>query len=49
VGTLNIWSAPKRGIEDLNDYETRFGRKIADRFRWSIVPTLGGAARQVTF
>jgi len=49
VGTLNILSAPKRGIEDLNDYETRFGMKTVDRFRWSIVPTLGGAALQVTF
>ena len=49
VGTLQILSAPKRGIQDLNDYETRFGMKTADRFNWSIVPTMGGAALQVTF
>jgi hypothetical protein len=49
VGTLQILSAPKRGIKDLNDYETRFGMKTADRFNWSIVPTMGGAALKVTF
>jgi hypothetical protein len=49
VGTLNILSAPKRGIQDLHDYETHFGMKTADRFNWSIVPTMGGAALQVTF
>jgi hypothetical protein len=49
VGTLNILTAPKRGIQDLNDYETRFGLKTADRFGWSIVPMAGGAALQVTF
>jgi len=49
VGTLNILTAPKRGIQDLEDYETRFGMKTAERLRWSIVPTLGGAALQLTF
>jgi hypothetical protein len=49
VGTLQILSAPKRGIQDLNDYETRFGMKTASRFNWSIVPMMGGAAIKVTF
>ncbi|MCH8083333.1 MAG: hypothetical protein IH885_03760 [Myxococcales bacterium] len=49
VGTLNILSAPKRGIQDLNDYETKFGMKTASRFNWTIVPTMGGAALRVTF
>ncbi len=49
VGTLQILSAPKRGIQDLNDYETRFGMTTASRFNWSIVPTMGGAALKVTF
>ena len=49
VGTLQIFSAPKRGIQDLDDYQTRFGMKTASRFDWSIVPTAGGAAIQVTF
>jgi hypothetical protein len=49
VGTLQILSAPKRGIQDLDDYETRFGMKTASRFNWTIVPTMGGAALKVTF
>jgi hypothetical protein len=49
VGTLQILSAPKRGIQDLDDYETRFGAKTASRFNWTIVPTMGGAALKVTF
>ena len=49
VGTINILSAPKRGIQDLNDYETKFGMKTANRFNWMIVPTMGGAALRVTF
>jgi hypothetical protein len=49
VGTINILTAPKRGIQDLDDYETRFGMKTASRFNWSVVPTAGGAAFQVTF
>ncbi len=49
VGTLNILSAPNRGSQDLNDYETRFGMKTASRFSWSIVPTMGGAALRITF
>jgi hypothetical protein len=49
VGTLQILSAPKRGIQDLSDYETEFGMKTADRFDWMIVPTMGGAALRVTF
>jgi hypothetical protein len=49
VGTLNILSAPTRGLKDLDDYQTKFGMKTASRFDWSIVPTTGGAAIQVTF
>jgi hypothetical protein len=49
VGELNIWTAPKRGIQDLSDYQTRFGMKTASRFHWTIVPTMGGAAVMVTF
>jgi hypothetical protein len=49
VGTLNILTAPKRGIQDLEDYQTEFGMKTADRFDWSIVPTMGGAAIHVAF
>ena len=49
VGTLNILSAPKRGIRDLNDYETKFGMKTASRFDWMVVPTMGGAALKVTW
>jgi hypothetical protein len=49
VGELNIWTAPKRGISDLSDYETRFGMKTASRFEWMIVPTMGGAAIKLTF
>jgi hypothetical protein len=49
VGTLNIFTAPKRGIQDLDDYETQFGMKTASRFDWSIVPTMSGAAFKVTF
>ena len=49
VGTIQILSAPKRGIQDLNDYETKFGMKTADRFQWMIVPTMSGAALRVTF
>jgi hypothetical protein len=49
VGTIQILSAPKRGIQDLEDYETRFGMKTASRFDWMIVPTMGGVGVQVTF
>jgi hypothetical protein len=49
VGTLQILSAPKRGIQDLEDYQTRFGMKTASRFNWMIVPTVGGVALHVTF
>ena len=49
VGELNLWIAPKRGIQDLSDYQTRFGMKTAKRFHWTIVPTMGGAALKVTF
>jgi len=49
VGTAQILSAPKRGIQDLEDYQTRFGMKTSKRFDWSITPTLGGAALNVTF
>lgn len=49
VGTAHILSAPKRGIQDLADYETRFGMKTGKRWDWNITPTLGGAALQVTF
>jgi hypothetical protein len=49
IGELSIWFAPKRGIQDLSDYQTRFGMKTASRFHWTIVPTMGGAALKVTF
>lgn len=49
VGEAHIWSAPWRGIQDVEDYQSRFGMKTADRFDWRIVPTLGGAQLQVTF
>ncbi len=49
VGELSIWSAPKSGIQDLSDYQARFGIKTASRFHWTIVPTMGGAALRVTF
>ncbi len=49
VGTAQILSAPKRGIQDLEDYQTRFGMKTASRVDWMIVPTMGGVALQVTF
>ena len=49
VGTAHILSAPKRGIQDLEDYETRFGMKTSKRFDWSITPTLGGVALNVRF
>jgi len=49
VGTAQILTAPKRGIQDLEDYQTRFGMKTASRFDWMIVPTTGGVALQVTF
>ena len=49
VGEANIWSAPKRGIQDLEDYQTRFDMKTASRFDWMIVPAMGGVALQVTF
>ncbi|MFV1978203.1 MAG: hypothetical protein ACC649_02515 [Myxococcota bacterium] len=49
VGTLHILSAPKRSIQDLDDYQTRFGMKTANRFNWTIVPSMGGVALKVTF
>ena len=49
VGELSIWSEPQSGIQDLSDYQTRFGMKTASRFHWAIVPTMGGAAVMVTF
>ena len=49
VGEANIWSAPKRGIQDLEDYQERFGMKTGSRVDWMIVPTMGGVALQVTF
>jgi hypothetical protein len=49
VGGLSIWFAPKRGIQDLSDYQTRFGMKTANRFHWTIGPTVGAAALKITF
>lgn len=49
VGEAHIWSAPKRALQDYEEYQTRFGMKTADRWDWKIVPTLGGAAVHVTF
>ena len=49
VGTVQILSAPKRGIQDLEDYQERFDMKTASRFDWSIAPTAGGLALQLKF
>jgi hypothetical protein len=49
VGEAHLWSAPKKGIQDLEDYQTRFGGKTSSRFDWNVVPTVGGAALQVTW
>jgi len=49
VGEAHLWSAPKKGIQDLEDYQTRFGGKTSSRFDWNLVPTVGGAALHVTF
>jgi len=49
VGTANILSAPGAGSKDLEDYKARFGMGTAKRWDWKVVPTMGGAALQVTF
>jgi len=49
VGTAHILSAPKRGTQDLDEYAMRFGMKTGKRWDWSLTPTLGGAALNVTF
>lgn len=49
VGEAHIWSAPWRGLDDVDDYQSRFGLKSSDRFEWRIAPTLGGAALHVTW
>ncbi len=49
IGEISIWTAPRRGSQDLEDYQTRFERKTARRLQWSIVPMMGGAGIQVTF
>lgn len=48
VGTANIMSQPWDGDDDLAAYKSRFGG-TARGWDWQIVPTLGGAAVQVTF
>jgi hypothetical protein len=48
VGTANIMSAPWDGDDDLAAYKARFGG-TARGWDWKIVPTLSGAAVQVTF
>ena len=49
VGTAQILSAPKRGLQDLDAYHARFGRQTAKRFHWSLTPTIGGATLNVRF
>ena len=49
VGTANIMSSPWYGEQDLADYKARFGSGSARGWDWKLVPTLGGAAVQVTF
>jgi hypothetical protein len=49
IGEISIWTAPNRGRQDLDDYETRFEMKSASRVHWSIVPMMGGAGLRVTF
>lgn len=49
VGTANILSVPGNGERDLADYKSRFGSSTARRWDWHLVPTMGGAAIQVTF
>lgn len=48
VGTANIMSAPWKADDDLADYEARFSG-TARGWDWQVVPTLGGAAVQVTW
>jgi hypothetical protein len=48
VGTANILSAPWRGDDDLRDYKAQFSG-TARGWDWKLVPTLSGAAVQVTF
>jgi hypothetical protein len=48
VGTANIMSSPWYGDDDLVDYKAQFGG-TARGWDWKIVPTLSGAAVQVTF
>ena len=49
VGTANILSSPWYGDQDLADYKARFGAGSARGWDWKLVPTMGGAAVQVTF
>lgn len=49
VGEAHIWSAPRRGLQDVEDYQSRFGMKTTSRFQWRIAPTAGGAALHVTW
>jgi len=49
VGAANILSAPWYGEEDVADYKARFGMGTAKKWDWKVVPTMGGAAVQVTF
>ncbi len=49
VGTANILSAPWYGEDDLAEYRSRFGVAQSPKMSWKVVPTLGGAALQVTW
>jgi len=49
IGEISIWTAPTRGSQDLEDYQTHFEMKTASRVQWSIVPMMGGAGIRVTF
>jgi hypothetical protein len=48
VGTANILSSPWDGDDDLAAYQSRFSG-TARGWDWKVVPTLSGAAVQVTF
>lgn len=49
VGASQIVSAPWYGDEDLDEYEARFSGGTTRGWDWKLVPTVGGAAVQVTF
>lgn len=48
VGEISLWSRPWWAAEDWEEYQHRF-EPGDQRISWHIVPTVGGAALQVTF